>query len=108
MTKAAKRLRAQVSILETENKKVKKVVKVRRKTTRGKQLVLKDQLMLTRPELLEKLVALENEDKRRRGKRKHNKDETTDKCEDIEGNIDNVIETSVLKRKRMILHVVVV
>ena len=108
LTKAAERLRAQVSILETENKELKGVVKVRREATRGRQLVLKDQLVLTRPELLEKLAALENEDKKGRGKRKHNKDETTDKCEDIEGNIDNVVETPVLKRKRMVLHAVVV
>ena len=108
LTKAAERLRAQVSILETENKELKGVVKVRREATRGRQLVLKDQLVLTRPELLEKLAALENEDKKGRGKRKHNKDETTDKCEDIEGNIGNVVKTPVLKRKRMLLHAVVV
>src|SRR5436190_23332740 len=92
LTKTTERFRAQVSILETENKELKGVVKVRRGATRGIQLVLKDQLVLTRPELLEKLAALENEDKRERGKRKDNKDETTDKCEEIEGNIGNVVE----------------
>src|SRR5436305_14466124 len=68
LTNTTERFRAQVSILETENKELKGVVKVRREATRRRQLVLKDQLVLTRPELLEKHAALENEDKREEGK----------------------------------------
>ena len=50
---------------------LKGVIKVEREVKKGKQLVLKDQVVLTRLGLQEAIALIEQEKKKQRGKRKY-------------------------------------
>jgi DDE superfamily endonuclease/Tc5 transposase DNA-binding domain len=108
LAKTTEQLRAHVSILEKEKMDLKAVVKIRREVKKGIQVTLKDQIVMTRPELMERVALIQQERKSKRTKRVRFGKNLVENCSEVNKGDEDGVDVVIPKRRRMVLHAVVV